>query len=138
MPPDADEVRRWLEKAVHDWRTAEAALSHREPVTDTAAFHCQQAVEKVLKAFLVSRNHEFALTHDLRLLVQDCMSFDASFASLLPTVAPLIAYAVRFRYPGPVDPTVEQVQAALATVHEVWRFVLSRLPEDVRPSETSQ
>jgi hypothetical protein len=44
-----------LQKASHDLETAERALYAGHPITDTAAYHCHQAVEKALKAFLASR-----------------------------------------------------------------------------------
>lgn len=45
---------------------------------------------------------------------------------------PLTAYAIRFRYPGPADPTVEQVRDALAVIEALQAFVLQRLPLDVK------
>jgi HEPN domain-containing protein len=53
MPPELGEVRRWMDKARRDWKMAKAGLVQDPPVTDGAAFHCQQAVEKMLKAYLV-------------------------------------------------------------------------------------
>ncbi len=53
MSPETAEVKRWLEKADHDRRAAPLALAGEPPITDVAAFHCQQAVEKLLKAYLV-------------------------------------------------------------------------------------
>lgn len=133
MPPEAAEVRAWLQKADRDRRTAEAALVQDPPITDTAAFHCQQAAEKLLKAYLVWRVTEFERTHDLRALVLACADLDGDFDGLLDRVAPLTAFAVRFRYPGRADPTVEQVKQALEVVEEVWDFVLARLPADAAP-----
>ena len=44
-----DEVRwltgQWLAKADIDYRTAEALLRDEEPIRESVAFHCQQAVE---------------------------------------------------------------------------------------------
>jgi len=133
MPPELKEIRRWLEKADHDRRTAEVAVGLTKPVTDTAAFHCQQAIEKLLKAFLTWRGFQFEQVHDLDVLARECAAFDPSFLSLVERVAPLTVYAVRFRYPGPNDPTVEEVRDALVIVGEVWDFVLERLPAEVRP-----
>ena len=48
-------VAPWLAKADHDLETAERALYAGAPITDTAAYHCHQAAEKALKAFLASR-----------------------------------------------------------------------------------
>lgn len=129
MPPDLLEARRWLEKADHDRIGAEAALECASPVTDIAAFHCQQSIEKALKAYLVWRECDFEKVHDLGRLIDDCARYDAEFEPLKATVAPLSAYAVRFRYPGPADPTVDEVKAALETVRTTLAFVAARLPE---------
>jgi HEPN domain-containing protein len=131
MPPELREVQAWVEKADRDRRTAEAALRQNPPITDTAAFHAQQVIEKLLKAYLVWRCVEFERIHDLEALLDACAASDPEFATLKPAVAPLTAYAVRFRYPGPAEPSVEQVRAALAVVNRVWEFVLSRLPADI-------
>jgi len=132
MPPEAAELRRWVEKAQHDVDTAELALGFARPITDTAAFHCQQAVEKLLKAYLISHDHEFEKIHDLRALLLECAKFDRSFREFLDRVGPLTAYAVRFRYPGPNDPTVDEVRWALSVVRKVQTFVLGLLPLEAR------
>lgn len=132
MPPEVSEIRRWLEKADHDISTAEVALTLSTPVTDTAGFHCQQAVEKVLKAYLVSKEFEFEKIHDLRTLTIDCARFDEAFKAWIDRLGPLTMYSVRYRYPGPNDPTVEEVRDALKTVREVWDFVSERLPAEAR------
>ena len=103
------------------------------PITDIAAFHCQQAVEKLLKAYLFWQGVDFEKTHDLRALVLLCADKDPAFTTLEPEAAPLTHYAVRFRYPGPPDPTVDEVRHALAVVNEVRTFVLDRLPPECRP-----
>jgi HEPN domain-containing protein len=53
MNPGVDEIKEWLQKARNDLLSARILMQHDPPVLDTASFHCQQAVEKVLKAFLV-------------------------------------------------------------------------------------
>ena len=51
--PDPSElwqgVLAWLRKAETDQRAAEALLKLKPPLCDAAAFHCQQAAEKLLK-----------------------------------------------------------------------------------------
>ncbi len=127
MPLDEAELRRWLEKADRDHRSAVALIAVTPAITDTAAFHCQQAVEKYLKAYLFSQGIDFERTHDLHALVLLCSDRDASFLSMRDRAATLTPYAVRFRYPGPVDPTVEAVQAAIAIVNEIAAFVRARV-----------
>jgi HEPN domain-containing protein len=133
MPPELREVRRWLEKARHDRQTAEAALALQPPITDTAAFHCQQAFEKLLKAYLVQARDPFEKIHDLEQLLDQCARHDAAFRELRQHAVEMTAYAVRFRYPGPADPTVEQVEQALRVVKSVWDFVLAHLPKEAAP-----
>ncbi len=118
MRPERAEVREWLRKAERDRPGAEAALAHAPPVTDVAAFHCQQAVEKYLKAYLVYRGEPFERVHDLSVLLDQCGQLHPAWEELRDQVEPLTAYAVRFRYPGSADPLVEEVAA----------FVAQRLP----------
>lgn len=133
MPPEAAEVRRWLTKADNDVRAAQAALSLTPAITDVAAFHCQQAVEKMLKGYLVWQGREFEKIHDLRALANLCTERDPTFADLREQIAPLTPFAVRFRYPGPADPTVDQVRSALATAEVARAFILARIPADMHP-----
>lgn len=133
MPPELAEVREWLRKADNDRRMAKAGLLLVPPITEAAAFHCQQAVEKLLKAFLIWREEEFEKTHDLRSLIERCGSHDPAFLDHQDTVEPLTAYAIRFRYPGPEDPSTDEVSAALDVVEQVWDFVLARVPDEARP-----
>jgi HEPN domain-containing protein len=133
MPPESAEIRAWIEKVRHDLCTAQLALDQSPPITDVAGFHVQQAVEKTLKAFLVWRGVEFEKIHDLRALGLACARGDPAFAGWIERVAPLSAYAVRFRYPGPAEPTPEDVRAALDLALELWQFVTERLPADSVP-----
>ncbi len=124
-------AREWLVKARHDWMSAEVLIAHPEPLCDTAAFHCQQAVEKALKAFLVYHNVPFAKVHDLRVLCRMCQSIDRAFEAFCDKPDALSRYAVRFRYPGTLDPTVEDVRHALTIVTEMWNLVLDHLPPEL-------
>lgn len=130
MPPLMHEIRLWLTKADHDRMGAEAALDREPPVTDVAAFHCQQAVEKTLKAYLIHKGERIERTHDLVELMATCARHDPSFQSMSDRVAPLTPYAVRFRYPGPADPPYEEVKVALEIVQEIALFVRMRLPHE--------
>jgi HEPN domain-containing protein len=66
MTPDQlrhEEARAWLDRAHRDLRAAGlliAGLANAE-----ALFHCQQAAEKALKAFLTLHEKAFRKTHDL-------------------------------------------------------------------------
>lgn len=59
-------VRQWREKAQSDWTAVEILLASERCPAETVCFHCQQFVEKLLKAFLTSHGIETPKTHDLR------------------------------------------------------------------------
>ena len=133
MPPELEEVKRWLEKSLRDISTVRKLLSGDKPETDIAAFHAQQAVEKLLKAYLVFRRIEFEKIHDLGVLLDQCAGQDGEFASLREDVSPLTAYAVAYRYPGPADPSQADVEQALRVVERVREFVITRIPAEAVP-----
>ena len=58
-----EEVRRWWVKAQRDMSDAEYNLNGKR--YETAAFLCQQAVEKALKALLIDATQGLLKTHDL-------------------------------------------------------------------------
>lgn len=133
MTPELAEVRRWLQKAKNDLLVAQRILQADPIVTDAAGFHCQQSVEKALKAFLVHAGAPFDYIHDLGRLLDLCEQRDASFASKRDGVEPLTPFAVAYRYPGPPDPTKDEVVEALQVAEDVWRFVSSRVPPEALP-----
>lgn len=55
MQPDpirAQDTKPWLVRASGDLRVVETLIKLKPPVYEFALFHCQQAIEKSLKAFL--------------------------------------------------------------------------------------
>ncbi len=71
MPPDPvriEDTRAWLARAEADLRAAANEVSADEPVLGDAVFHCQQAAEKAMKAFLTWHDVPFRKTHDLGIL----------------------------------------------------------------------
>ncbi len=68
-------VRQWRVKAQSDWDAVEILTSSKRCPTDTVCFHCQQFVEKLLKALLTRHDIEAPKTHDLRRLIQLALPF---------------------------------------------------------------
>jgi HEPN domain-containing protein len=122
MPPDERplEVAAWLTRARQDIRAAHVDLDAEPPLLADAAFHCQQAVEKALKALLSHYDHAFRKTHDIGELAMACLEHEPSLESLLRTSAPFTEYAWRFRYPGEsFEPDRDEIVSALTTATEV-------------------
>jgi HEPN domain-containing protein len=137
MPHDVTRVadtQGWLRKAAGDLRGAEVDLAAIPPLTGDAAFHCQQAVEKALKAFLAWHDVPFRKTHDLAEIGEQCAAIDASLDPVCRRAERLTPFAWIFRYPGDVgEPRTEEVAEARALAREVYDAVLARLPTETRP-----
>ncbi len=89
----------WLKKAGRDLRFSKAALTLEEQFFDEIVFHCQQSVEKSIKAFLTFHKEPFGKTHDIGELLLLVAKIDAGLAQLLDASKILSKYAVAIRYP---------------------------------------
>jgi HEPN domain-containing protein len=122
------DAESWLRKASNDLRCAAIDLAATPPVPEDALFHCQQAIEKVLKAFLVWHDVPFAKTHDLGKLGTQAVQIDPSLEEFVVSVVDLSKYAWIFRYPGePVEPGVDEAHAVLARTKPVIDEFLRRI-----------
>lgn len=131
MTPRLDEIREWLQKAKNDLLSAQILMKHEPPVLDTASFHCQQAVEKVLKAFLVWKGVSFEKVHSLTYFLDLCETQEPRFGSMRERAEALAPYAVEIRYPGEVmEVSRSEAEEALSTAEAVWNFVIDLLPTE--------
>ena len=125
----ADLVNEWLIKARHDLASAEKLASGPDPYLDTAIFHCQQAAEKAVKAFLVFQDRRFEKTHDVAKLIKMAASLKKELSLLLPEAAFLTPYASQFRYPDEcLGPDRPEFDRALFAARKIYDTVLSLLP----------
>lgn len=130
----AEEARAWLQKAANDLRGADIDLAASPPLIEDALFHCQQAAEKALKAFLTAHDRLFRKTHDLDELSRACEAIDPTLTAALAEARDLTVFAWEFRYPGGTSvPSEEEAQCALTTARAVYDGLLSRLPKEVHP-----
>ena len=58
-------ARDWVFFADRDLQTAEIITKDEYPLTNIVTFHCQQAIEKYLKAYLADNAVPIIKTHDL-------------------------------------------------------------------------
>lgn len=134
-----DETGQWLRYAREDWASAEVLLRASPPLVKPAMFHCQQAVEKALKALLVWHEKPFRKTHDLVTLGDQCISLDPTMEDAVSPAMELTRYAVKIRYPGDEDlPSIEEAKKWLAVAGSVLAAVAQRLPEEIDTSGNTQ
>jgi HEPN domain-containing protein len=129
-------LRSWLAKATSDLRSAKVLASTEDPTLDTAIYHCQQAAEKAVKAFLVFKGVTPEKTHDIRRLTIEAITHEPRFNELMTFAAELTPYAWEFRYPDDLAetyPTQEEFDEALKQAEAVYSFVLNLLPKEAKP-----
>lgn len=66
---------------------------------EMAGFCLQQAVEKFLKAFLLSKGWQLRRIHDLEALLDDAMAFDPGLAGFRECCQKISAFYLVERYP---------------------------------------
>ena len=118
MSEEIEVSKQWIAKARNDLLNADNNLKAEEIPFDTVCFHCQQAAEKFLKAYLVANGISYPITHDLALLMP---------------------YAVEIRYPGDwFMPTEEDAKEAREAVSHVTSWLQNAIPEVFAKSSRSQ
>lgn len=120
----------WLEKADNDLDAVRRALIADPDInTEAAAYHLQQAAEKVLKAALVHAGVAYprgSAGHDLQ-IAADRLPAGHPLVHAAQALAPLTPWATAYRYPNddPMTatplPTLAEIEAALAQVRDFRR-----------------
>lgn len=105
MPPkNSLYPQDWFRIGEKDLKRAEHLLNINDP--EGAGYHLQQAVEKYLKGFLLSKGWKLKRIHDLEVLLND------AYRTLCQKIT---GYYVIDRYPLPSAPTLtrEEVQESV-------------------------
>lgn len=119
-------IESWLNKAGHDLLSAQRLLEIEPMILDNACFHCQQAIEKCLKAFLIYNGRDIERTHNIIFLLSECANLDPIFASVDPM--DINAYAVQGRYPDSnLIPTIVEAKGYYKLALQVRDLVIERI-----------
>ena len=116
-------VQRWLEFAQDDLLAAKRLFNDYHPkMLEASCYHCQQAAEKALKAYLVLQEYEFPYVHDCRKLCLHCADYDGAFVEYVDDCADLSPYATRARYPQEDEMDEPEVKTALRKAERIVSF----------------
>ena len=104
LDPDLESlVRAWIEKAEADLEAAERlapSMAGGNRLREVVGFHCQQTVEKYLKALLTFYQVEFPKTHEIERLLVLVSGANREAADALSGAKWLGPFGVDIRYPG--------------------------------------
>lgn len=115
----------WIEKADHDLGSAKVIYMHLPDYFDTIAFHCQQAVEKYIKAILFFNEIEFQRSHDLIYLLELLSSkikIDERWYKIAVT---LNNFSVQIRYPNTIIKlSKEEIESSIQIAEDFRKFAI--------------
>jgi HEPN domain-containing protein len=125
-PESLDLAKVWLAKAQSDLATARLLIKGSERYLDTGSYHCQQAAEKAIKAWLTAAEVVFVKTHSLEILVNLCLPSAPGLQRFLPHAVELTPFATEFRYPGDAfEPSAEEAANALTLAEDLTAWIVS-------------
>ncbi|MCL2048496.1 MAG: HEPN domain-containing protein [Defluviitaleaceae bacterium] len=112
--PNLAEAREWLKFAQNDYDFAVDIESKFWPKhMERICYNCQQSAEKALKAILAYHDMEIPKTHNIGILVNECVKYEPSIQMDTRTARQMTSYATISRYPDFVT-TWTEADAKLA------------------------
>ena len=119
---NSEEVLEWITLADCDFDSAkllnEAVRRHLEII----CYHCAQATEKYLKAYLVYHDILPEKTHDLIRINKYCIDIDSTFQSIKTICDFLTRFANDIRYPHNYEVTNSDVNFSIDAVEKIKNF----------------
>jgi HEPN domain-containing protein len=125
------EAERWFARARDNLRAAKVLHEAEPSLKDAAAFHCQQAAEKLAKGLLVAARQRPPKRHDIEELASLLRPHLPSFAERLAQIAGITSWYFGTRYPDMAaesSPTPEDVTETLEQLRKLDREIAKLAP----------
>lgn len=117
-------VEEWVRFAETDLSSAKTLFEVHRPIPiEIVGFHSQQAAEKIIKAFLVSKDIIPEKTHELHKLIKKCLKFNSEFKKFALESDTLTQYAVPPRYPHELELEEYDAETAIKYADRIMEFV---------------
>lgn len=125
-------LKEWMSFAEMDYRTAKYLYDHMYPQPlEIICYHCQQAVEKLLKGVLISYGVTIKKTHDLGLLAEMLLEYTEVAEKYLEMCDDLTPYGVKIRYPQELLIEDYHVKKALNETDELYNWLTLLLDKNL-------
>lgn len=125
--PTNEVYTEWIRYAQMDLDVAVELSKMYRPFIEIICYHCQQSVEKILKAFWAYQDIEPPKTHDLEFLRAECQKHDESFIDMNLFCNRLKQYAVLTRYPNNIDLNEHDMKQAIDFAVRAFDFALGKM-----------
>lgn len=125
---DTFRFNEWFEMAKKDLNSAKILFEH-DADYGIVCFHCQQAVEKYLKGYLIYKSGLLEQGHNLIKLCRKATSYEASFNDYIKDCAFMTTFYIETRYPAedPLNVRQEDTEECLATAEKIMSKINSLL-----------
>lgn len=120
----------WLDHAGEDLIAAQMLLVD-DRCSNLCAFHCQQAIEKALKSYILLKSGLLVDGHNLTWLCKKAVQYDPKFSRWMEQCADLNRCYIETRYPSDLDRDVPYHQAAAACrmAQEMFLFLCAQIDD---------
>lgn len=111
--------RDWFRVGDKDLQRARNLLEFRD--LEGTGFYIQQAVEKYLKGYLLSKGWELRRIHNLETLITEASAHDPALEEFRTACRKITYYYVEERYPGtvPSELTEEEIRESLTVAEKI-------------------
>jgi len=117
--------QEWFDSAENDFLYAQVGLKETT-VFPQVAFLSQQVVEKYLKGFLVFHSSKPPFTHELPMLLDECIKINSELEHIRDACELLSGFYIETRYPPDIpDYTKEDIKQAFKSAELVRNKVKS-------------
>jgi len=140
MAADSLNIKEWIRFAQNDYDSAVVLSERFRPPIETICVLCQQAAEKILKAYSIAKTNSRERTHVLEDLLDICIKLSQDFDCLGNACTKLSPYIALSRYPSNIDITDYDMKQALIHACKVLDFTKAKLEElgFAQETETTQ
>lgn len=129
-------AQEWAQKGQSDLRNAKVLLKEGGTI-DAVCFHCQQAVEKYLKAFLAFQQLPIRKIHSLVTLAKQGAQKEPALLDFMDDYKTLEAYYIESRYPPDIHVyTKNEGKEAYNLAKEIEVFIKGLLSQSQINSAT--
>lgn len=125
---DSLRYKDWYDKANADLKSAKILFEH-EADHGIVAFHCQQAIEKLFKSFVLKRAGTLIDGHSLVFLCKKSIELDTEFKIFLKDCAYINQFYIETRYPAdfPMEMTKEEAEECILITEKIFAEVSKKL-----------
>ena len=132
MSIDSLDIKQWILFAQQDYDLVKAIIETHSPYpipVTIVCYHCQQSVEKILKAYILAQGNTLTKTHDLKVLLEQCRRYSSDFDGFMAACTKLTTYITTSRYPSDTAIAEQDMTQSIQDAQIILEFTKSKLQE---------